>query len=245
MPYEASEEYVYSGDHREDSQRKDLLREAQIKSGKKKHRKKKSIPVAGANGHAPNMEAVLAELLKTPKAKRTDTMLDDVIFQESLANTDVQKIGRMVGLTVAEVQVRYKRMLAERMDFTPAEMQMHLVAQLQAAINGIQEAAQNGSTDHAKIWIQAIELLAKLHGLLSEKAELRIEIVTNEQTNIFITALAYIVEKISNSPIAKQVDPLELNNVMADGLKEASAFIHESQNRKLSGDGQIIVDALS
>lgn len=245
MPFDyETQEYVYDGDRRDNSSRVDVLTQAKIDTGKKKHRKKKPKAVLGANGQSPNIQKVLAELLSTPKEKRSNTMLDDIIFNQSLANVAVTEIARQVNLTVAEVQARYKQMLAERMDFTPAEMQMHLVAQLQAAINGIQEAAQNGSTEHAKIWIQAIELLAKLHGLLSDKAELKIEIVTSEQANVLITSLMYIVEKVRNSSIAKQVDELELNTVLANGLEEARGFIYEAQNKKLSGTGQLIVDAI-
>ncbi len=244
MPYDATE-YVYQGDHTENRHRTDSVVKAKKKTGKKKWKDLQAAPVMGPSADAPNFEAVYAELLKTPKSKRTETMLDDIIFKQMLANKPVQDIARQVGSTVAEVHARYKTMLAERMDFTPAEMQMHLVAQLQAAINGIQEAAQNGSEAHAKIWIQAIELLAKLHGLLSDKAEITIEIVTNEQTNVFITSLMYIVEKIRNSEIAAQVDTLALNNLLADGLKEASGYIYEAQNRKLSADGHVVVDALT
>ncbi len=233
-------QYVYPGATKDEPHYKqDTRTEIDRALAKKKKRHKiKAVPTP-IKSDSPGSTEALIHFLKTPAKKRDASVLDDIIYAKGIADVDFSEIARQVGLPVAEVMERYRELLRARNSFTDQDYRLHIAAQLKACINSMQEAAQHGSVDHAKIWLMAIERLMKLQDLESDKANMTINIITHEQTNVFVGAVNLVVQRLLENPqIAKVPDIYE---IVATGIEEAQTYVMEAQEKKFDMEGLPVV----
>jgi len=195
-----------------------------------------SNPQMGANSFAPGTLQSLTRFLAKPKKDRDGNMLDNIIYKQANAQVSFRVIAEMVGLSPAEVKAIYFRMLEAENSFSPVQMRMMLTAQMQNIINMMQEAAAAGSVEHAKIIVSAVERLAKMHELESQKSTIEIKLITDEQSLLFIAVVQQVVQAILSRPEIAQILPADvIDEVTADTLHQAGVLITNAQDRVLEG----------
>jgi hypothetical protein len=235
-------EHFYRGDRR--NERSDTADQKDLKGAAKKKlgKKAKVVPQVGANANAPGALDTLAHILKKAPEARNTNVLDEYIYNQGVADVPFGKIAADLGMNTQAVRDRYFELLNERNGGSPEQMRMHLLAQLKTIINSMQEAATNGSVDHVKMWILAIERISKLLDLESQKAEITFNIVSDAQAQVIINAVMYVVQSLKEVPaIAKAVDPMVIDATVSKALTQASEYVYESTDRRIDAEGAAVV----
>lgn len=224
---------------------RDLLIEVTRKATGQDDRSLPPVPMVGPNNYAAGTREALLDLVLSPKKQRKASQLDKIILQNGNASVPWVEIGRMTGLSAAEVRDRYLEIAREAYDLPPAEQMLIQVARLEGIINMLQAWAASGSEDHIKLLLEAIKQLREIHGLASNKTEIIIRVLVEEQANVIVKALQLVIAKIFDSYIvtnAKAFDedgnPRQLveviDAIVVDALDEVQTLVGGAVDRQIT-----------